>query len=343
MGNNNTEYWDKIAGYLNGELSEQDERILFQWVNSDPENQAIFEQTKKIWESSSDPTEDFEPDTDRAWQRFKFRIDSEKEYEAEPHRAEQESPEKGKEKRLWPQFLRVAAVLAVFLGMGYFVHTTFFEENMIVLTTAAGEKVSHTLPDSSQVWLNENSQLSYAADFNADHRMVQLRGEAFFDVKKAEGKRFTVLTDEAKTEVIGTSFNVSDYPGQPVRVQVATGKVAFSPRNEDNSIFLEPGMEGVLEKSSTPEKSEIEDPNFRAWQNEELVFSNTSLQQLAQTLEVYFNVQIEIDNPNLNNCRFTATFDQPDITEILKVLSITGNLTYNQQGNRITLNGDGCQ
>ena len=338
MGSNNTEYWDKIAGYLKGELSEQDQRALFQWVESGPENEAVFEQVKKIWENSPDPGEGFEPDADRAWQRFQFRIESETALDNEPT-----APESAKKIPLWPQIFRMAAVLAVFMGIGYFVHTTFFEDQMIVLTTAAGEKISHTLPDSSRVWLNANSQLRYAEDFNATHRMVYLKGEAFFEVQKAEGQRFTVLTEAAKTEVIGTSFHVSAYPDEPVSVQVVSGKVAFSPRNEDNSIFLEPGMEGVLEEDNVPEKSAIEDLNFRAWQNNELVFSNTSLQQLAKTLEVYFNVHIEIDNPNLNNCRFTATFDQPDITEILKVLSIAGNLTYDQQGNQYTLYGEGCQ
>jgi ferric-dicitrate binding protein FerR (iron transport regulator) len=237
----------------------------------------------------------------------------------------------------------MAAVLAVFIGIGYFAYTTFFEDKMIVLTTAAGERISHYLPDSSQVWLNENSQLAYAEDFSAAHRIVRLTGEGFFEVRKAEGKRFTVLTEEAKTEVIGTSFNVRAYPDEDVKVQVVSGKVAFSPRNEDNSVFLEPGFEGLLEKDKVPEKSAIEDPNFRAWQNHELIFNNTSLQQLAQTLEAYFNISMHIDNPNLANCRFTATFDQPDITEILKVLSITGNLTYDQQGNQYTLQGNGCQ
>lgn len=340
MGSNNTEYWEKIAEYLKGELSEQDERTLFQWVKSGQENQAIFDQVKKIWENSPDPGEAFEPDTDRAWQRFQFRMEGDEEVAHEPATTTTE-----KNIQLWPQILRIAAVLAVFIGIGYFVNTTFFEDKMIVLTTAAGEKFSHTLPDSSTVWLNANSQLSYAEDFNVSGRIVHLKGEAFFEVKKAEGKRFTVLTDAAKTEVIGTSFNVSAYADEPVSVQVVTGKVAFSPVNEDNSIFLEPGMEGVLGEngSDEPEKSEIEDQNFRAWQNNELVFSNTSLQQLKQTLEAYFNVQITIDNPNLSNCRFTATFDQPDISEILKVLSITGNLTYDQQGSQYTLYGEGCQ
>ena len=172
---------------------------------------------------------------------------------------------------------------------------------------------------------------------------MYLEGEAFFDVKRAEGRRFTVYSGLAKTEVIGTSFNVHAYPHDSVTVHVVTGKVAFSPRNEDNAVFLVPGQKAQLAQGDrVAERSVILDPNFRAWQNDRILFDNTSLIRIAEQLEQYYGVAIKLANPNLSNCRYTATFDAASLDEVLNVLVAAGNLSYEKTGSRILLSGTGC-
>ncbi len=333
------EIWILVAKHLKGELSESEKRALDRWKESSTDNKAAVEQMETMWHRTTAPSQHYAPDVDRGWQRFRFSIDSEQGL----YHLKGDSP-KERKLPLYRKWWALAASVILVFGVGFFIWQMVQQENMILLATYEEEKVSHFLPDSSQVWLNENTRLSYAEDFNLENRIVYLEGEAFFEVKKAEGRRFTVYSGGAKTEVIGTSFNIRAYEGEPVKVQVVTGRVAFSPAGEDNSIFLTPGMEAVLEEDQTNmTREKISDPNFRAWQNQEFVFNNTSLAQVIQTLEEHYAVDIALANAELANCRYTATFRGAHLSEILNVLTVTGNLTLEQSGNRYILSGEGCR
>lgn len=334
-----SEIWTLVAKHLKGELSESEIRALNRWKESNPENKATVEQIEALWDKAQAPSQHYDPDVERGWQRFRFRMNSEKGL----YDTESDQPKVAR-LSLYHNLWAVAASILLIIGLGYFTWQMLQEDEMIMLTTSNREKASYFLPDSSQVWLNENTTLSYAHDFNRDNRAVYLKGEAFFEVRKAEGRRFTVYSGLAKTEVIGTSFNVSAYQGEPVKVQVVTGRVAFSPAGEDNSIFLEPGMEAVISQEEQKiTKEEISNPNFRAWQNQEFIFNNTSLKQVLQTLEQNYEVRIELANPELANCRYTATFKDADLEAILDILAATGNLEIKQTGNHYMISGKGCQ
>lgn len=88
--------------------------------------------------------------------------------------------------------------------------------NDIVVAAAADEKKHTILPDSSSVWLNSKSEIVYAEGFE-NQRMVQLEGEAYFNVAKSEGNPFTVVSDDLKATVLGTIFNiVNDLAGNNI-------------------------------------------------------------------------------------------------------------------------------
>lgn len=183
----------------------------------------------------------------------------------------------------------------------------------------------------------------YNTGFNQDNRVVHLAGEAFFEVRKAEGRRFMVYSGLAKTEVIGTSFNLMAYSDDSVVVQVVTGRVAFSPRDEDNAVFLSPGQRGSLvENQHVAKRAPVVNSNFRTWQNNQLLFNDTRLTRIIQLLEQQYEVTLELANPDLANCRYTATFDNASLDEILEVLSEIGGLNYNATGTHVVLSGAGC-
>ena len=125
---------------------------------------------------------------------------------------------------------------------------------------------------------------------------------------------------------------------------MVTGRVAFSPTNEDDAVFLKPGEEAVLtENTKSVQKQEIANPNFRAWQNGVLTFNNTNLRQIAGQMEEQFGVTVELAEPSLANCRYTATFENASPEAVLTTLSAIGNVSYQRQGNHYTLSGPGCQ
>jgi ferric-dicitrate binding protein FerR (iron transport regulator) len=87
----------------------------------------------------------------------------------------------------------------------------------------------------------------------------------------------------------------------------------------------------------------IVDPNFRAWQQQELIFDNQSLDQLAQTLSRYYDTPVTLANPALGSCRFTGTFARASLPQVLRVVSLSANLTVTQSATGYTLDGPGCR
>lgn len=328
---------EKLAKLLSGNATEQEGAAA---------KGEEWEKAKKLWDKAG-TMDDWEPDTDKAWQRFRVKALA-REQPALPA----EDPgrvEKGQQldpfrtQRWW--IASAAAVLLLLLGV-WVVRQIPAEAEMQQYTTAAKEKREVLLPDGSKVWLNENSSLAYAKSFSVDDRQVQLTGEAFFEVQKAEGKRFTILAGGTITEVIGTSFNINAYAKQPVSVQVVAGRVAFADAQKEEAVFLGPGEEATFGGAGTTaqlQKQEIVDQNFRAWQSNELHFANTSLEQLSQTLSSYFDRDIQLQHPALGNCRFTATFENPSLDEVLEVLRLTGNFTITQTPSGYLISGQGCQ
>ncbi|MDQ4139688.1 MAG: DUF4974 domain-containing protein, partial [Bacteroidota bacterium] len=121
-------------------------------------------------------------------------------------------------------------------------------------------------------------------------------------------------------------------------------KVAFARTETDDAIFLVPGQEGVIgDKTPVARKQTIQNENFRSWKTKNLTFSNTQLDQLTNELESYFNIKITIQNEALRQCRFTTSFRNPDLKEVLDILAITGNLTITQKGTEYFINGPGCK
>ena len=329
----NDDFWTKVARYVRN-LADNEAPSFLNDQPDDPNRRAVGEEVRQLWKQSRHPDPDYEPDVARGWQRFQLLRDSEaNHYQPAPAATKTRS---------WWQYAGVAASVLLVIGLGYFLGQWWFGSEDVRLATT-DRRETYYLPDSSQVWLNQNSTLRYATDFNEDHRVVYLTGEAFFEVRKAEGRRFTVYGGPSKTEVIGTSFNLRTYSDDSVTVHVVSGKVAFSPRDEDNAVFLTPGQTARLRKQQpVAERSTIRDPNFRAWQNDQLVFDDTRLTRIRQQLEQYYGVTIELTNSRLANCRYTASFREASLDEVLRVLATVGNLTYEKTGNRVVLSGTGC-
>lgn len=349
---------EKLAKLLSGNATEQ-ERAAAKGEE--------WEKSKKLWDKTG-TMDEWEPDTDKAWQRFSVKaMAREQQLPDMPGMANapadnEKQAATGKERQLQPnarvrklrpvsnlRWWAAAAVLLLLLGV-WVVWQTPAEAEMLQIATADNEKQEVVLPDGSKVWLNENSTLSYAENFSVDDRRVELAGEAFFEVQKAEGKRFTIMAGGTITEVIGTSFNVNAYQQQPVTVQVVTGRVAFADAQKEEAVFLGPGEQatfggaaGAGGAAASLQKQEIVNPNFRAWQSGELHFANTSLEQLSHTLSGYFDQEVQLQDPDLSNCRFTATFENPSLEEVLEVLRLTGNFTITQTQRGYLISGQGCQ
>lgn len=335
------DFWEKLAREVSGNAAETDKTWLREKQAQDPEFKTVADQTKKVWSGTALPETGYEPDVEKGWQRFQLKVQTRTTETSET--AKPQAPVVRKMPLSTVYGIAASIALVILTGIYFLTRTT--NQNWIEVSTAAHETKTITLADGSKVSLNHNTTFAYPENFQKENRTVKLTGEAFFEVAKAEGKRFTIFAQGTKTEVIGTSFNLRAYDKKEVKVQVVTGKVAFARTETDDAIFLTPGQEGVISEKTVakPVKKVIEEPSFRAWKTGQLNFNNQRLEQVTAELETYFNIDIEIQNEALKNCRFTTSFQQPELQEVLDVLALTGNLTITRQGEKYLISGQGCQ
>ncbi|ATL46059.1 hypothetical protein COR50_02150 [Chitinophaga caeni] len=202
------------------------------------------------------------------------------------------------------------------------------------------------LPDGSTVLLGENSQLEYDMDFNRTHRVVTLKGEGYFDIKKNESKPFIVKSGEIQTVVLGTSFNMKAYPDQPkVTVTVTRGKVRVEGYNENFGIVLPDQQLAINKDAKTITLSQVDVKKEIAWKDRYLVLDDISMEDAAVILGDKYHCKILFANENLKHCRISATFSNEQSLEVvMMVICGVVDANYNiQAGDTVLLSGEGCK
>ena len=334
---------DRIASYLKGELSAEEERELLVWAEAQPENRQLLDNAVRIWQVTGRQPEAFQPDVEAAWQRFRQQIEGEQTLGTR----NQERGRPAKIQPLW-SLLRVAAAVLGLVSLGYWAITYLQpdEKQWVVQQTGNGRKVVQ-LADGSRVQLSQNSTLRYGKTFGEEpERTVYLTGEAFFEVARNPERPFVIRSARARTQVLGTSFLVRAYPQEAKEVvSVLTGRVSVSPegKNEAKPTLLLPGERATVAGDLAVLKTSIPDTNFWAWKTNRLTFADTPLQTVLATAETHFGGRFRVENDNILNCRFTGTFEQATLTEFLDVVTVSLNLTYVQRENEYVLSGTGCQ
>ncbi len=199
-----------------------------------------------------------------------------------------------------------------------------------------------SLPDGSTVWLQPKTQLSYNQSDRV-YRQVNLRGEAFFEVKRDEARPFLIYSGKMTTKVLGTSFNVKAYPeSEKFEVSVVTGKVSVMNESE-KEIFITPKQQVVLEnKSDVLTINELPKNKTFYWELASLTFDNTSMQSVVDNIENNFNVKIHLSLA-LKNCRLSGNFDQEHLSTILEIICKSIDAEYVMDGQEIYLRGSGCE
>ena len=251
-------------------------------------------------------------------------------------------------KEVLSHFYRVAAIIvfAVLLGSAgyYFGFRNKVPEVYSEIISAEKQIISeYTLPDGTIVALNSNSKLVFPRNFKGDTREVTIYGEAFFNVKPDASKPFIINAGNAQVKVLGTSFNVKAYPGnETVEVVVATGKVQVLGKtgNEEinsNKILLVPGEKGIVANNGgLTEKMENNNPNYLSWKTHDFVFNEIPLRDVISCLENTYHVDIVISQPELNDLKLTAQFEDKPIDFVLNVVRLTFDLELSGENEQFT-------
>ena len=238
-------------------------------------------------------------------------------------------------------FLRAAIILIIF-SIGALSHLFLAQEDkpivsMNTITVPAGQSISLTLSDSTQVWLNSRTTFSYPSSFG-NNRDVYLDGEAFFSVtKKGEENRFVVHTNHCDIEVLGTEFNVESYKEAKIfNTALMKGSVKIIDNlNHQNTTFLEPNNMVTMKDGSFETKA-IEDFDLYRWKEGLICFKETEFYDLMKRLEKCYDVQILVRKNALKHQKFNGKFRISDgLDIILRVLQTEANYQIIRENNEL--------
>lgn len=172
-------------------------------------------------------------------------------------------------------------------------------ENEVMMNTMAtprGGQYQLQLSDGTKIWLNAASSVTYPAVFVGRERKIKITGEAYLEVAKDKTKPFIVDIDgKSSVEVLGTSFNISSYPEEPIKTTLVEGSIKM------NNKMLQPGEQAIVSESKLEINREVDISQVLAWKNGYFSFQDASLQQIAGQLERWYDIEVEFETgaPNI--------------------------------------------
>ena len=235
----------------------------------------------------------------------------------------------------------VEAAAAMPAGMMMAAGAAWFWRQPVAVTAPPGQQRTVTLPDGSTADLNSGTTLTYRRSFQAwpfveaNHRSVQLDGEAFFSVDDGD-RPFVVATATARVRVTGTRFNVRARTAvdSTTAVTVASGRVEVqSRRRADQTVVLDgPGQTSRVtdeQAAPTPPQSSRLDPVL-AWRQNGFAVTETPLATVTQELERRYDTSIRLHRSvTRTNAPLTLYYPKPaPVTTILRDLCTALDLNY---------------
>ncbi|WDF69011.1 FecR domain-containing protein [Sphingobacterium oryzagri] len=204
--------------------------------------------------------------------------------------------------------------------------------------TGDQERKQIMLPDSSQVWLNANSEIVIAGDYGKGSRRVQLDGEAFFDIKPDSSSPFVVETDPLDIEVLGTAFNVSTYR-KLARAQVVVdhGTVAVRDRNHKLLEKLTKGQS--LHYHIADQKVTLgQVREVATWRKGSIKLEQATFDELAQAVKNVYGIQLRSERTGPKSYSYNLhVHSDRSLEQTMAIITRMHRLNYRRENNAIIL------
>jgi transmembrane sensor len=355
---------EAVIRFLNGDMSIAEMDAFNDWVSSSPGNRCLFKSNQEIWlaRAITAPDDRFNPNT--GWKAVETAI--------RKGSCRQKYATARGEKRMHFRIAVAAAVFIAIFGLGALLALMVFTgrfngktPSTCEINVPPGSRSQVVLPDGSKVWLNAGSTIKYDNNFSRE-KIVELSGEAHFDINTDPRKPFIVRTSHLDVKALGTIFNVRAYPeDDEILTTLVDGKVIIEIPGREEEMFtyaLEPRQNFTFRKSgiavpsrektaaSVPELAEIVTETepvpavtrktrmlvrtdirpelYTSWKDDEWIIEGESLESMAILLGRRYNIAIDIKTSELNRYRFTGTIRNETLEQVLEILRMTTPLSY---------------
>ena len=216
-----------------------------------------------------------------------------------------------------------------------------FEESEInkIITTTGGF-YTLVLSDGTRVWLNSESELEYPVLFGKGKRVVKLTGEAFFEVTKDASRPFIVETNDIRTRVLGTSFNLSGYTtNQDVSVTLVSGEVTVHNHQLQQDFNITPGMRFEYNRENHQVKMTEVDPElYISWMKGKFRFEDMRLEDIMVTLNRWYDCTVSYSDDALRDLRFTGAAEKDrSASYLLELIEMITEVKFQVDGKHILI------
>jgi ferric-dicitrate binding protein FerR (iron transport regulator) len=202
------------------------------------------------------------------------------------------------------------------------------------LTTPKGGQYHLILADGTNVWLNAASSLKYPTAFTGSERVVELTGEAYFEVVHNSKQPFKVKTANQTIQDIGTQFNVNAYDDEEAS---ATTLVEGSVKIYDakRAMLIKPGQQYLLKSNSIAEvKSDVDIDEIVAWKNGMFQFDHADIKTIMRQISRWYNVDVEYQGQIPSSTYHGRISRNSNASAILKILQLSG-IDFTIEGRKI--------
>lgn len=318
-----TYLYELIAKNLSGQCTEAETAALQQWLEADPGNRAEYEILAKLWhDSPAAAVPQRQYNTAAAWEKASQAI----------------QPPASRVKTLYTKYAAAAAILLLLTAGAWWLETRSSLKKH-ELAANDGKIKSLELPDKSMVTLRQGATIRYINGYHHNKRIVELEGEAFFEITSDPRHPFLVKTpNQSVVEVLGTSFTVQTGKDSTA-VTVASGSVKLGVEGDTTAVILNSGQRGVWGNGLLSANNN-HNLNFIAWKTGILQFNDQTLLEILPQLADFYAKDIRVDEKYMETAsqqKATITFRNQSCDDVLHELQLLLGFHYQQVGDSIVI------
>lgn len=209
------------------------------------------------------------------------------------------------------------------------------------LDVPRGAEFCVLLEDSTRVWLNSASTLSYPESFGANERRVRVTGEAYFMVTRDESRPFYVEAGDQLIRVYGTSFNVRDYDDDGVvYTTLEKGSISLSRLSgETGEVFIRPGQQSVFAPDASELVIRAVDPEvIGGWRHGRFVFEEQPLSAIMRDLSRWYDFEYEFADEEIADIVFMGSIPRyADFATAAQILENSGAVQFEIASSKVII------
>ena len=318
------EHSELIIGYLQGRLQGRSLDDFYAWVNESADNKKLFFETKALYEACA-PSRDVSEIHD-SWLRLLHK-------------------RKSRQRKRFTLLTRISTYAAVAIFAAAITSTVFLffsrEYDGWITSYVGGDGLEAdvvVLPDGTRVSLGTRTSFSYDSRYGQSERVVQLEGEAYFEVTKNRHKPFTVQSDAIRVRVLGTTFNLkSDKRCRIAEATLIEGEIEVKGNKEEGQIILTPGQRAELNKNNGRLTVKQVDAKLDAvWHDNLIPFQKADIFTITKALERFYDVKIILSPDIQTGKTYSGVLKRKsNIESVLKSLQNSIPIDYKIVGNNI--------